>query len=35
MLGVENKPTVFFLTQSQISEESMYNPNEHKNYNIV
>lgn len=24
MIGVENKRTVFFLTQSQISEESMY-----------
>lgn len=25
MIGVENKSTVFFLTQSQISEESIYN----------
>jgi len=24
LLGVENKRLVFFLTQSQISEESMY-----------
>lgn len=24
MLGVENKPLVFFLTQSQISEESVF-----------
>lgn len=24
MIGVENKRTVFFITQSQISEESIY-----------